>query len=40
MLHINILCVGKLKEKYFKDALQEYSKRLGIGILFFKYNRD
>ena len=28
MLHINILCVGKLKEKYFKDALQEYSTRL------------
>ena len=28
MLHINIICVGKLKEKYLKDALSEYSKRL------------
>lgn len=28
MLHINIICVGKLKEKYLKDAVNEYSKRL------------
>lgn len=28
MLHINIICVGKLKESYFKDAITEYSKRL------------
>ena len=28
MLHINIFCVGKLKEKYLQDALAEYSKRL------------
>ena len=28
MLHIDILCVGKLKEKYLKDAIDEYSKRL------------
>lgn len=28
MLHINIICVGKLKEKYLKDAIDEYSKRL------------
>lgn len=28
MLHINIVCVGKLKEQYLKDALNEYSKRL------------
>lgn len=28
MLHINIICVGKLKEQYLKDALNEYSKRL------------
>lgn len=28
MLHINILCVGKIKEKFFKDAILEYSKRL------------
>lgn len=28
MLSINIVCVGKIKEKFFKDALDEYSKRL------------
>lgn len=28
MIHINIVCVGKLKEKYLKDAIDEYSKRL------------
>ena len=28
MLHIDIICVGKLKEKYLKEAVEEYSKRL------------
>lgn len=28
MLTINIVCVGKIKEKFFKDAIDEYSKRL------------
>jgi 23S rRNA (pseudouridine1915-N3)-methyltransferase len=28
MLSINIICVGKIKEKYLKDAINEYSKRL------------
>ena len=28
MLHIDIICVGKLKEQYLKDAINEYSKRL------------
>ena len=28
MLHINILCIGKAKEQFFKDAISEYSKRL------------
>lgn len=28
MLTINIICVGKLKENFFKDAIDEYSKRL------------
>ena len=28
MLTINILCVGKIKEKYLKEAIEEYSKRL------------
>ncbi|MZP29584.1 23S rRNA (pseudouridine(1915)-N(3))-methyltransferase RlmH [Heliobacterium undosum] len=29
MLHIRIVAVGKLKEKYLKEGLQEYTKRLG-----------
>ncbi len=28
MLHIDLICVGKLKETYLKDAILEYSKRL------------
>lgn len=28
MLNINIVCIGKLKEVYLKDAIAEYSKRL------------
>ena len=28
MLHINVICVGKVKEPFFKDAISEYSKRL------------
>lgn len=28
MVHINIICVGKIKENYLKDAINEYSKRL------------
>lgn len=28
MLAINIICVGKIKEDYLKDAISEYSKRL------------
>ena len=28
MLTIIIVCIGKLKEKFFKDAIAEYSKRL------------
>lgn len=28
MIHINIICVGKIKENYLKDAISEYSKRL------------
>ena len=27
-MNITLICVGKLKEKYLKDALQEYAKRL------------
>lgn len=28
MLKINIICIGKIKEKYFTDAVAEYAKRL------------
>ncbi|NLL02871.1 MAG: 23S rRNA (pseudouridine(1915)-N(3))-methyltransferase RlmH [Clostridiales bacterium] len=28
MINVNIICVGKLKEKYLKDACAEYIKRL------------
>lgn len=28
MVHINIICVGKVKEKFFCEAINEYSKRL------------
>ena len=28
MLNIQIICVGKLKESYLKEAITEYSKRL------------
>ena len=28
MQRISIICVGKLKEKYLRDAVSEYSKRL------------
>lgn len=28
MLTINIICIGKIREKSFKDSIDEYSKRL------------
>lgn len=28
MIRINIICIGKIKEKYFTDAIAEYAKRL------------
>lgn len=28
MLHISIICVGKIKERFFSDAIDEYKKRL------------
>lgn len=28
MLRINIICIGKIKEQYLRDAINEYSKRL------------
>ncbi len=29
MIGVNIICEGKLKEKYLRDACDEYKKRLG-----------
>ena len=26
MIKINIICIGKIKEKYFTDAIAEYAK--------------
>ena len=34
MLSVNIICVGKLKEQYWRDACAEYSKRLGAFCRF------
>ncbi len=34
MMKINIIAVGKIKEKYFADACNEYSKRLGAFCKF------
>ena len=28
MIHINIVCIGKIKEKYLQDAINEYAKRI------------
>lgn len=29
MIHVYLICVGKLKEKFYADAVAEYQKRLG-----------
>jgi 23S rRNA (pseudouridine1915-N3)-methyltransferase len=34
MLRVTILCVGKLKEKYWREAVEEYSKRLSAFCRF------
>ena len=28
MIHVDIICVGKVKEAFFRDAAAEYEKRL------------
>lgn len=33
-MKINIVCVGKIKEKYFLDAIDEYKKRLSRFVTF------
>ncbi|MCH5304121.1 MAG: 23S rRNA (pseudouridine(1915)-N(3))-methyltransferase RlmH [Ruminococcus sp.] len=35
MLTVNIICIGKIKEKYWTDAIAEYKKRLSA---FCKFN--
>ena len=27
-MNVTVICVGKIKEKFFKEAVSEYSKRL------------
>lgn len=34
MMAVNVICVGKLKEAYWRDACAEYQKRLGAYCRF------
>lgn len=34
MIRVNIICIGKVKEKYFIDAINEYAKRLSAFCKF------
>ena len=34
MLRVTVICVGKLKERFFADAIDEYIKRLGAYCVF------
>ena len=34
MLRVNIICIGKIKEKFLTDAVAEYAKRLGAFCRF------
>ena len=28
MLSVNVVCIGKIKEAFYRDAIEEYAKRL------------
>lgn len=34
MIRVNIICIGKIKEKYFTEAINEYAKRLSAFCKF------
>ena len=34
MLNVNIICIGKIKEKYWTQAMEEYAKRLSAFCKF------
>ena len=34
MLEVKLICMGKLTEKYWRDAVQEYAKRLSAFCRF------
>ena len=34
MLSVKMICVGKMREKYFTDAFQEYARRLSAYCSF------
>lgn len=34
MQTVNLICIGRLKERYWQDACQEYAKRLGAFCRF------
>ena len=34
MLNVNIICIGKIKEKYWTQAIEEYAKRLSAFCKF------
>ena len=36
MLNIKIIAIGDLKEKYLRDACEEYKKRLGAFFILSK----
>ena len=33
-MNINIICVGKIKESFYRDAIAEYAKRLSAYCTF------